>query len=172
MAFQNTAGTRERERLISHDISGVDLKRFLQLFDCPYSDEIVTITLFPALTMKTKDWFSRSDLFGLQRQWTDLPLFNLFFTTTCRNRRIKSRGKAKVVATDLAVLNVMAGARTQSRISRLRRYDLTPMSGITFLSRKTRCALRTCAPIGFARLFGAMLALSAPGTSQGQERSA
>src|SRR5262249_11515492 len=51
-----------------------------------------------ALTMKTKDGFSRCDLLRLRRQSTALLLVNLFLKTICSNHRIKSPRKATVVA--------------------------------------------------------------------------
>ena len=54
--------------------------------------------------MKTKDWTLLR-----QRQSIALPLVNLFVKTICRNCRIKSRTKAKVVATGLVALKMMAG---------------------------------------------------------------
>jgi uncharacterized protein with beta-barrel porin domain len=81
------------------------------------------------------------------------------------DRRIRSRAKAKVVATVLTALNMMAGAHVRSRISGLRHCDLISLRhthvGDDVLTRKTRCALRTRAPIGFARLLVAILALTA-----------
>jgi len=60
--------------------------------------------------MKTKDWFARFHLLVVQRQRRPLLLVNLFFRTICRNHRIKSRAKAKIVATGLVALDmILAG---------------------------------------------------------------
>src|SRR6476619_6993177 len=59
--------------------------------------------------MKTKDWFSRFDILRLRRRSTTLLLVSLFLKTICRNHRIKSRTKSKVVATGLVALDMMAG---------------------------------------------------------------
>jgi hypothetical protein len=107
---------------------------------------------YPALTMKAEDRFSRFDRLGLRPQWTTLPLFDLFSKTICSNSRIKRTRKTKVVATGLAPLNMVAGAQARSRISRLRYCGLITLRHThvanDVLSRKTRCALRTRAPIG------------------------
>jgi hypothetical protein len=81
------------------------------------------------------------------------------------NRRIKGRTKAKVVADGLVALNMMADAQARSCISRLRHCGLISLRhthiGNDVLSRKTRYALRRLAPIGFARLLGAILGVTA-----------
>ena len=81
------------------------------------------------------------------------------------NRRIKGRTKAKVVAHGLVALNMMVDAQARSRISRLRHCGLISLRhthvGNDVFSRKTRYALRRLAPIGFARLLGAILGVTA-----------
>jgi len=59
--------------------------------------------------MKTKDGFSQFELLRLRWQSTALLLFKPVFKTICNNRRVKSRTTAKVVATGLVALNMMAG---------------------------------------------------------------
>ena len=97
------------------------------------------------------------------------------FGSSRSNRRIKSRTKAKVAATVLAALNIPADARARCRISRLRHCGLVSLRHThvenDVVSRKTRCALRTRAPIGFAQLLGAALALSAFAAAPAQAQS-
>jgi autotransporter-associated beta strand protein len=56
--------------------------------------------------MNAMDWFSRFELLHLRRQSTAFLLVNLFFKTICRNRPIKSRQKAGLLAALLAWLCV------------------------------------------------------------------
>src|SRR5271166_948606 len=52
---------------------------------------------------------NQKDSFPLWRQSVALLRANLSFDTICNNRRVKSRTTAKVVATGLVALNMMAG---------------------------------------------------------------
>src|SRR5271166_3181884 len=59
--------------------------------------------------MKTKDWFSQFELLRLRWQSTALLLFKPVFKTICSHSWINKRTTAKVVATGLVALNMMAG---------------------------------------------------------------